>query len=176
MAAQGSGPAAQSLLDSTLFKSLHTVAGPLPNLAFLQRFPGISDLVTGPAFSEGARLLRWRFVRAPRSSRSSLPFWRHHDSSRPAEIHAAMESGELTARGLVEVYLERIAAYDQSGPAINAIILVNPNAIARAEALDELFARSGLSGSLHGIPVLLKDNVETGDMPTTGGSLAPRRL
>ena len=94
------------------------------------------------------------------------------DEATIAEIHAAMESGELTAHGLVEVYLERIAAYDQGGPAINAVILVNPNAIARAEALDELFARSGLSGSLHGIPVLLKDNVETGDMPTTGGSLA----
>ncbi len=94
------------------------------------------------------------------------------DEATIAEIHAAMKSGELTARGLVEVYLERIAAYDQSGPAINAVILVNPNAIARAEALDELFSHSGLSGRLHGIPVLLKDNVETGDMPTTGGSLA----
>ena len=94
------------------------------------------------------------------------------DEATIAEIHAAMESGELTARRLVEMYLERIAAYDQSGPAINAVILVNPNAIARAEALDQQFARSGLSGALHGIPVLLKDNVETADMPTTGGSLA----
>jgi len=94
------------------------------------------------------------------------------DEATIAEIHAAMKSGELTARRLVEMYLERIAAYDQSGPAINAVILVNPNAIARAEKLDEQFARAGLSGSLHGIPVLLKDNVETGDMPTTGGSLA----
>ena len=89
-----------------------------------------------------------------------------------SEIHAAMVSGELTARRLVEMYLERIAAYDRSGPALNAVILVNPNAIARAEALDEQLARSGLSGSLHGIPILLKDNVETGDMATTGGSLA----
>ena len=94
------------------------------------------------------------------------------DEATIAEIHVAMKSGELTARRLVEMYLERIAAYDQSGPALNAVILVNPNAIARAEELDEQFARAGLSGSLHGIPVLLKDNVETGDMPTTGGSLA----
>ncbi len=94
------------------------------------------------------------------------------DEATIAEIHAAMKSGELTARRLVEMYLDRIAAYDQNGPAINAVILINPSAIARAEALDEQFARSGLSGILHGIPVLLKDNVETADMPTTGGSLA----
>jgi len=87
------------------------------------------------------------------------------------EIHAAMERGELTCRQLVEMYLERITAYDQQGPALNAVILVNSQALAIAEELDRQFARSGFVGPLHGIPVLLKDNVDTGDMPTTAGSL-----
>lgn len=88
------------------------------------------------------------------------------------DIHAAMQSGELTSRRLVESYLDRIAAYDQKGPAINAVILVNPEALRRADELDRRFDREGLTGRLHGIPVLLKDNVETADMPTTAGSLA----
>ena len=87
------------------------------------------------------------------------------------DIHAAMQSGELTSRRLVESYLDRIAAYDQKGPAINAVILVNPEALRRADELDRHFEREGLTGRLHGIPVLLKDNVETADMPTTAGSL-----
>ncbi len=77
------------------------------------------------------------------------------DEATIAEIHAAMESGELTARGLVEVYLERIAAYDQGGPAINAVILVNPNAIARAEAVSGYELDAHLSAYLRasGMPV-----------------------
>lgn len=89
-----------------------------------------------------------------------------------AGIHEAMKRGELTARALVEGYLSRIEAYDQRGPAINAVILVNPNALVRADELDRAFAASGFSGPLHGIPVLLKDNVETADMPTTAGSVS----
>ncbi|MFQ5744691.1 MAG: amidase, partial [Acidobacteriota bacterium] len=89
-----------------------------------------------------------------------------------AQIHEAMESGQLTARQLVEAYLARIDAYDKKGPALNAIITINPNALARADELDAEFARPGFSGPLHGIPVIVKDNFDTHDLPTTAGSLS----
>src|SRR5215211_6587669 len=88
-----------------------------------------------------------------------------------ADVHAAMRDGKLTARRLVEMYLARIDAYDKKGPALNAVILVNPKALQVADDLDAKFKASGPVGPLHGIPVLLKDNVNTADMPTTGGSL-----
>ena len=87
-----------------------------------------------------------------------------------AQAHAAFESGDLTCEGLVERYLARIDAYDQQGPRLNAIAVVNPRALEEARALDAAFASDGLTGSLHCIPVLLKDQVETRDMPTTYGS------
>jgi Asp-tRNA(Asn)/Glu-tRNA(Gln) amidotransferase A subunit family amidase len=89
-----------------------------------------------------------------------------------AEIHSAMRAGNLTARELLVRYLDRIAAYDKSGPSINSLITVNPNALARAEQLDRAFAESGLVGPLHGIPIIVKDNYDTADLPTTAGSLA----
>ncbi|MCH7475295.1 MAG: amidase [Gemmatimonadetes bacterium] len=89
-----------------------------------------------------------------------------------AEIHAEMEAGRLTASQLVEHYLRRIQAYDKRGPAINAIIMVNPRARDRAYELDRAFADSGFIGPLHGIPVIVKDNYDTHDLPTTGGSLS----
>jgi Asp-tRNA(Asn)/Glu-tRNA(Gln) amidotransferase A subunit family amidase len=90
------------------------------------------------------------------------------------EIHRAMKSGQLTCRRLVEMYLARIEAYDQKGPALNSIILVNRNALRTAEELDKKFQNSGFVGPLHGIPVLLKDNIDTSDLFTTGGSLSLR--
>ena len=89
-----------------------------------------------------------------------------------AEIHAEMEAGRLTARALVEHYLKRIEAYDKQGPAINAIIYHNPNALARADELDAAFVRSGFVGPLHGIPIIVKDNYDTHDIQTTAGSLS----
>lgn len=89
-----------------------------------------------------------------------------------ASVHAAMEAGKLTCRRLVEMYIERIEAYDKKGPAINSVIMINPKALEIADSLDEKFKASGFAGPLHGIPVLLKDNVDTGDMPTTAGSLS----
>jgi len=89
-----------------------------------------------------------------------------------ADIHAAMNAGELTARELVQLYLDRIEAYDKQGPAINAIITINPNALARAAELDSIFAESGMVGPLHGIPVIVKDNYDTHDLQTTAGSLS----
>jgi amidase len=86
-------------------------------------------------------------------------------------LRAGMASGQYTARSLTEKYLARIEAIDQRGPAINSVIQVNPEAMAIAEALDKQpsFSR----GPLHGIPVLIKDNIDTADrMETTAGSLA----
>lgn len=90
-----------------------------------------------------------------------------------AQVHQAMLQGALTCRELTEAYLARIAAYDKQGPALNAIIAVDPHALEEADRLDRSLQGTGaLSGPLHGIPVLLKDNVGTSDMPTTAGSLS----
>ena len=89
-----------------------------------------------------------------------------------SEIHQAMENGELTARQLVEAYLARIEAYDKHGPALNAIITVNPQARRQADDLDRAFAQRGLTGPLHGIPMIVKDNYDTVGLPTSAGSLA----
>ena len=89
-----------------------------------------------------------------------------------AEIHVAMQAGNVTARELVERSLARMSAYDKQGPAINAIVTLNPNALARADELDREFASRGLSGPLHGIPIIVKDNYDTHDLPTSAGSLS----
>ncbi len=89
-----------------------------------------------------------------------------------ADIHAAMRGGRLTARALVEAYLARIEAYDKRGPALNAIIEINPRALERADELDARFAVSGLTGPLHGIPVIVKDNYDFAGMATSAGSAA----
>lgn len=89
------------------------------------------------------------------------------------DLRAAMISGRLTSKALTARYLARIKAIDKAGPRINSIIEVNPDALAIAAALDEERRTSGLRGPLHGIPVLLKDNIATADkMQTTAGSLA----
>ena len=89
-----------------------------------------------------------------------------------AEVHTAMRAGTLTCRALVEQYLRRIDAYDKKGPAINALVVVNPAALRVADSLDVRFRREGLTGPLHCIPVIVKDNFETVDLPTTAGSLS----
>jgi amidase len=89
-----------------------------------------------------------------------------------AGVHKAFESGGLTAKKLVGMYLKRIEAYDRKGPRLNAVITVSPKALEEAAALDAKFRKSGPVGPLHGVPVLLKDNVNTKDTPTTGGSLS----
>ena len=86
-------------------------------------------------------------------------------------IHAAYKSGELTCRQLVQMYLDRIEAYDKKGPALNALITLNSQALDEADRLDAEFKKSGLSGPLHGIPVVVKDQADAAGMPTTLGSL-----
>ena len=88
-----------------------------------------------------------------------------------ADIHAALRAGRVTCRGLVERYLRRIDAYDKNGPAVNAIVLVNPKALDDADALDARFKAGGLSGPLHCIPTIVKDNFETAGLQSSNGSL-----
>ena len=88
-----------------------------------------------------------------------------------ADIHAAYKAGTLTARQLVQIYLDRIAAYDKKGPAINSIISLNPKALEEADRLDAAFKTSGFVGPLHGIPVIMKDQADIAGLPTTLGSV-----
>lgn len=89
------------------------------------------------------------------------------------EIHRAFESGEITSEELVDRYLDRIERFDRNGPELNSIRTINETARQRAEKLDEEFASTGeFVGPLHGVPVVVKDHIETTDMPTTYGSEA----
>ena len=89
------------------------------------------------------------------------------------DIHSAFRSGEITCRGLVELYLARIEAYDKCGPELNSILTLNPKALEEAEDLDRSFEQNGeFVGPLHGIPVLVKDQAETAGIRTTFGSVA----
>jgi amidase len=87
------------------------------------------------------------------------------------ELSAAFKAGTLTSERLTELYLARIAAYDRRGPALHALITVNAKALDTARALDAERKAKGPRSPLHGIPVILKDNFDTADMPTTGGSV-----
>lgn len=89
-----------------------------------------------------------------------------------SEMSAAMEEGRLTSEELVRFYLKRIEQFDQQGPKINSIIALNEQAIETAKQLDQERAEGKIRGALHGIPIVLKDNYDTVDMPTTAGSLS----
>ena len=89
-----------------------------------------------------------------------------------AQIHAAIAAGRITCRALVTRYLERIEAYDKKGPALNAIVVINRDALGEADALDGRYRASGLAGPLHCIPTIVKDNFETIGLQTSAGSLA----
>ncbi len=96
----------------------------------------------------------------------------HLEETTIAQLHAAFRDGSLTCRALVEHYLRRIGAFDKNGPALNAIVMTNPEAIKAADDLDRRFRQSGPVGPMHCVPILVKDNFETIEMPTTAGSLA----
>lgn len=89
-----------------------------------------------------------------------------------ADVQAAFRGRTLTCRSLVEQYLARIEAFDKKGPALNAIVVTNPDALAAADDLDRRFRQAGPVGPLHCVPVIVKDNYETRDLPTTAGSLS----
>lgn len=88
-----------------------------------------------------------------------------------ADINRAFDAGALTAEELVQLYLNRIEAYEDGGPKLNSITTVNPNALETAAALDLERQLYGPRSPLHGIPVLLKDNIDTFDLPTSNGSV-----
>jgi Asp-tRNA(Asn)/Glu-tRNA(Gln) amidotransferase A subunit family amidase len=87
------------------------------------------------------------------------------------DIQSAYKAGTLTAHQLVQAYLARIDAYDKNGPKINSIITINPHALEEADKLDATYKTSGPVGPLHGIPVVVKDEIDTAGMPTTLGTL-----
>ena len=86
------------------------------------------------------------------------------------DIARAFRDHRLSCHVLVQTYLDRIAAYDKQGPRLNAILTLNPRALAEADRLDALFKKRGAGGQLFCVPVVLKDNYNTADLPTTGGS------
>ncbi len=114
----------------------------------------------------------------PLIAQTPAPFEVHEATI--AQVHAAFESRQLTCRGLVDLYLKRIEAFDKNGPAINSLVLINPQVQAQADQLDRRFDQGGLTGPLHCVPVIVKDNFETQGLQTTNGALVfagylPRR-
>ncbi len=89
-----------------------------------------------------------------------------------ADIQAAIKGGRVTCRSLVEQYLRRIEAYDKNGPALNAIVLTNPDALKEADALDRRATSTGFVGPLHCVPIIVKDNFETIGLQSANGSLS----
>src|SRR5260370_600387 len=95
-----------------------------------------------------------------------------HNEATVAQLQAQMTAGNLTSEQLTQFYITRILALDQNGPGVNAVIELNPDAITIAKQMDALRRRGVVLGPLHGIPVLLKDNIGTGDkMQTSAGSV-----
>ena len=95
------------------------------------------------------------------------------DEATIADLQSAMRSGSESAQSIAEKYLERIEAVDRNGPKVNSVIEVNPDAVPIAQKLDLERKEGKIRGPLHGIPVVIKDNIETADrMKTTAGSLA----
>jgi amidase len=105
--------------------------------------------------------------RAPNATARTIDL----DAATIADINAAFNAGTLTSERLVQLCLARISAYDRQGPSLHAVLTLNPKALETARALDAERKARGARSPLHGIPVVLKDNYDTFDMPTTGGSV-----
>ncbi|HYE88640.1 MAG TPA: amidase family protein [Vicinamibacterales bacterium] len=88
-----------------------------------------------------------------------------------ADVNTAFAKGTLTSERLTQMFLSRIDAYDRKGPALRSVITVNPRALEQARAMDAERKAKGPRSALHGIPIVLKDNIDTADLPTTGGSI-----
>jgi amidase len=116
------------------------------------------------------RILFALLLAAPVSAFAQQPF--RVDETTIADVHAAMRAGRLTCRSLVQAYLARIDAYDKKGPDINAITVVNPDALATADSLDRRFAADRqLTGPLHCVPMIVKDNFQTIGLQTAAGNI-----
>jgi amidase len=120
---------------------------------------GTGGSLTGAA-AEPLRVDPWPSIRAAEIN---------VETATTGDLQAAFQKGTLTSEKLTEIYLGRIAAYDKHGPAINAIITLNPSALGEARTLDAERKAGKVRGPLHGIPIVLKDNFNTFDMPTTAG-------
>ena len=107
---------------------------------------------------------------AQTAPRATAPFEVHEATI--AQLQSAMSEGRTSSLQLVESYLARIAAFDARGPALNSTIRINPQARAEARRLDAERRAGKMRGPMHGVPIILKDNFNTSDMPTSGGSLA----
>src|SRR3954464_14768738 len=107
----------------------------------------------------GAAALAAQQPQQPQAPPAAAPF--RVEEATIAQMHEAIKAGRLTCRALVDTYLRRIEAYDRNGPAINAIVLVNPEAQKLADDLDRRYAQGGLVGPLHCVPAIVKDNFET---------------
>ena len=148
-------------------KDLPTNAGKPPRRRFLQQtfFGGMCSALL-PALA-GAR----ETAATPAKSASVRPS--ELDEATVADLQARMASGKFTAHSLALQYLARIQEIDKHGPLVNSVIEINPEAPAIAAALDKERAEKGARGPLHGIPILIKDNIDTANrMQTTAGSLA----
>ncbi len=131
-----------------------------------------SGLVGGVVLGAVPALSAARAFAAPSGSPVTIPAF-EFDEATLTDLQAAMSSGNTTAHTLVEKYLGRIDAVDKNGPAVNSVIEVNPDALSIAAQLDAERKSKGARGPLHGIPILIKDNIDTADrMQTTAGSLA----
>jgi amidase len=102
-------------------------------------------------------------------AQSAAPF--EVEEATISQVHDAMKAGRLTCRGLVDLYLKRVAAFDKNGSAINAIVMLNPEAERQADELDRRFSQSGLTGPLHCVPMIVKDNFETQGLRISNGAL-----
>ena len=147
----GSGLSRRELLETGALGGAVALAGPLACSRQKEPAESSDDSTSVPFRVEDFELSEWSIL----------------------ELQAAMESGRWTAQDITTMYLERIDALDRQGPELNSILETNPDALAIAQKLDEERESGGLRGPLHGIPVLLKDNIATADqMTTTAGSLA----
>ncbi len=162
-------------------RSARTTNHPAPMMG---RYSGPCNGVAARSIANAAALLLLVFstskLEAQTPATSATPTVFHLSEATIDDVHAAIRSGRTTCRELIELYLKRVAAYDKSGPGLNAVQAINPRALEEADRLDAAFKASGPVGALHCIPVLVKDQLETTDMPTTYGSavfkdFVPRR-
>ena len=119
-----------------------------------------------------AALVLFALVALPAPSPAQPPAPFVVEEATIAQVHAAMRDGRLTCRQLVSAYLKRIDTFDKNGPAINAIVLINPEALAQADALDARMKAGGPVGPLHCVPAIVKDNFETAGLQSSNGSLS----